>query len=168
MRCGENSLLILYKPFTPLTNISFVSMPSIALVCEYHFLTFGVMEGHSPWQTHAHAHRNSYTCIWCIHTMHRICGIYLDWVMRHYTTIYVDVKRGRYSTHLPPSAAYMRRWTGSALVHVMACRLSGAKPLPEPLLPCCQLDPWEQTLVKLESKYIKMYNGSHFVQGEMS
>ena len=27
----------------------------------------------------------------------------------------------------PPSAAYMRQWTGSALVQVMACRLFGAK-----------------------------------------
>ena len=32
----------------------------------------------------------------------------------------------------PLSAAYMRRWTGSALVQVMVCRLFGAKPLPEP------------------------------------
>ena len=29
----------------------------------------------------------------------------------------------------PPSAAYMRQWTGSALVQIMACRLLGAKPL---------------------------------------
>ena len=36
-------------------------------------------------------------------------------------------------THFP-SAAYMRQWTGSALVQVMACRLFGAKPLPEPML----------------------------------
>ena len=34
----------------------------------------------------------------------------------------------------PPSPAYMRQWTGSALVQVMACRLFGAKPLPEPML----------------------------------
>ena len=41
----------------------------------------------------------------------------------------------------PPSAAYMRRWTGSALVQVMACRLCGAKPLPEPVLTYSQFDP---------------------------
>ena len=40
----------------------------------------------------------------------------------------------------PPSAAYMRQWTGSALVQVMACRLFGAKPLPEPMLTYRQLD----------------------------
>ena len=33
-----------------------------------------------------------------------------------------------------PSATYMRQWTGSALVQIMACRLIGAKPLPEPIL----------------------------------
>ena len=41
----------------------------------------------------------------------------------------------------PPSAAYLRRQIGSALFQVMACRLSGAKPLPEPMLTYCQLDP---------------------------
>ena len=29
----------------------------------------------------------------------------------------------------PPSAAYMRQWIGSALAQIMACRLSGTKPL---------------------------------------
>ena len=42
----------------------------------------------------------------------------------------------------PPSAAYMHQWTGSALVQVMACRLFGAKPLPEPMLTYCQLEFW--------------------------
>ena len=32
-----------------------------------------------------------------------------------------------------PNAAYMRQWTVSALVQVMACRLFGSKPLPEPM-----------------------------------
>ena len=35
----------------------------------------------------------------------------------------------------------------------MACRLFGAKPLPEPMLTYCQLDPYEQTSLKFESKY---------------
>ena len=43
--------------------------------------------------------------------------------------------------------AYMRNWTGSTLVQVMACRLLGAKPLPEPVVTYCQLDPQEQTSV---------------------
>ena len=48
-----------------------------------------------------------------------------------------------------PSALYMRRGTGSALIREMASRLFGANPLPEPVLTYNQLDPWEQTSVKL-------------------
>ena len=39
----------------------------------------------------------------------------------------------------PPSATYMHQWTGSALVKVMDCRLFGAMPISEPILPYCQL-----------------------------
>ena len=35
----------------------------------------------------------------------------------------------------------------------MACRLFGAKPLPEPVLTYCQLDLWQQISVKFELKY---------------
>ena len=42
----------------------------------------------------------------------------------------------------------MRQLVGSELVQIMACRLFGAKPLSQPMLRYCQLDPWEQTLVK--------------------
>ena len=79
--------------------------------------------------------------------------------------------------YMRPSDAYMR-WIGSALVQVIACRLSGAKSLPEPMLPYCQLDPWEQTSVNFESKFKKktclswkcvskcrLRSGGHFVQG---
>ena len=41
----------------------------------------------------------------------------------------------------PPSAAYLRRWMGSALVQIMARRLFGAKPLSKLVLDYCQLDP---------------------------
>ena len=51
----------------------------------------------------------------------------------------------------PPIAAYMRQWTGSSLLQVMACRLIGAKPLPAPMLTYCQLDSWEHDSVKFES-----------------
>ena len=51
-----------------------------------------------------------------------------------------------------PSAGYMRKWNGSALLQVMACCLFGAKPLPEPMMTHCQLDPWEQISVKFVSK----------------
>ena len=60
----------------------------------------------------------------------------------------------------------------------MACHLFGAKPLSKPMLGYCQLDPWEQTSMKLHSKYktfhsckcnwqYRMLNGGHFVQGGM-
>ena len=42
----------------------------------------------------------------------------------------------------------MRRQPRISLVQIMACRLFGAKPLSEPMLDYCQLEPWEQTLVK--------------------
>ena len=53
----------------------------------------------------------------------------------------------------PPSAPYMHQWTGSALIQVMACRLFGAKPLPEPLLAYCQLDSWKQISLEFESEF---------------
>ena len=59
----------------------------------------------------------------------------------------------RHINSFPPSAAYMPQWTGSAVVQIMACRLSGAEPLHEAMLTYCQLDPWEQNLVKFESKF---------------
>ena len=78
----------------------------------------------------------------------------------------------------PPGAAYMRRWTWSALVQVSAWRLFGAKHLPEPMLTYYQLDSLEQTSVKFVSKYRNIHlkciwkrrlrNGGYFAQGEMS
>ena len=41
----------------------------------------------------------------------------------------------------PPRAIYMRLWTGSALIQVMAFRMFRAKPLPDPIMPCYQFDP---------------------------
>ena len=53
----------------------------------------------------------------------------------------------------PPSAAYIRQENRPALVQLMACRPLGAKPLPEPVLTCCQLDHWEITSLKFQSTY---------------
>ena len=41
----------------------------------------------------------------------------------------------------PPSATYMCQWIASSLVQIMACRLFSAKPLPEPMMTYCQLEP---------------------------
>ena len=51
------------------------------------------------------------------------------------------------------SAAYIRRWTGSAVDLIMACRLFSTKPLPWPMLTCFQLDSREQVSVKLELEF---------------
>ena len=50
-----------------------------------------------------------------------------------------------------------REWIGSALVQIIACRLFGAKPLSEPVLVHCQLDPWEQTSVNFFCQNIKLF-----------
>ena len=42
---------------------------------------------------------------------------------------------------LKRSDTYMRHWNKPSLVQIIACRLFGAKPLPEPLLFYCKLDP---------------------------
>ena len=47
----------------------------------------------------------------------------------------------------------MRQWTGSASVQSMACRLYGAKPLPERILAYCQFDSWEQISVEFKSEF---------------
>ena len=66
----------------------------------------------------------------------------------------------------PTSAAYMRRWTGSALVQKMACRIFGAEPLSEPMLGFCQLDTKEQnfSFTKMHVK-ISSAKWGQFVQG---
>ena len=73
---------------------------------------------------------------------------------------------------LPFSAAYMRRWTLSSLVQIVACRLNGSKPLFKPVLTYCQLDPKEHISMKsyLKFKYFHSRkcvwtNGGHFVHG---
>ena len=91
---------------------------------------------------------------------------------------------------ISPSAVYMRHWTGSALVQVMANRLFGAKPMTwtnadllligllgtNPIRIYCQLDSWQQILVKFESEFYPFYSrkciwnchliyGGHFSRG---
>ena len=68
----------------------------------------------------------------------------------HYSHPFVDSSS--------PTAAYMRQWTGSALVQLMVCRY-------------CQLDPQEQISMKShQNKKLSIHknafkNGGHFVQG---
>ena len=44
-------------------------------------------------------------------------------------------------TPTPVTVVYMRRWTGLAVVQLMACRLFGNKLLPKPMLTYFQMDP---------------------------
>ena len=50
------------------------------------------------------------------------------------------------------SPPYMRQWTVSSSAQLMACRLFGAKPLPEPMLAYYELDSW-QISVEFESEF---------------
>ena len=54
-----------------------------------------------------------------------------------------------------PSDAYMHQYNihVPTLLQIMACHLFGAKPLSEPMLPYCQLDPKEHISVKLYLKF---------------
>ena len=76
----------------------------------------------------------------------------------------------------PPSATYMRRWTGSALLQMMACRPEGAKLLSEEMLTYCQLDPKEHISMKFYLKFnffhswkcvwkCRLRNGGHLSRG---
>ena len=75
----------------------------------------------------------------------------------------------------PPSAAYMRQWIGWSLIHMMACRLFGAKPLSEPMLGHCQLrllgtNSWMSVKIrsfsfKNSNENVVCQNSGHFVQG---
>ena len=48
-----------------------------------------------------------------------------------------------------PNDAIWRQRSGSTLAQVMAYRLFGAKPLPEPMMTYCLLDSYEQSSVKI-------------------
>ena len=49
---------------------------------------------------------------------------------------------------MKPSDAYRRRQTRPSSAQIMVCRLFGDKPVSEPMLPYCELDPKERTSVK--------------------
>ena len=83
-----------------------------------------------------------------------------------------------YHNSSPPNATYMHQWNGWAIVQIMACRLFGAKPLPEP---CWLIVNWNlrnkfQWNSNQNTKLFIHENahecvvcqiGSHFVQGGM-
>ena len=112
-----------------------------------------------------------------------ICGIIVDRISTNHGKIWrkehLCPLLQRWINSSTPSVAYMLQWIGSALVQIMACRLFGAKPLPEPMLTYCQLNHWEETSVKSEWKFktfhswkctwkCRLWNGGHFDQGELT
>ena len=75
-------------------------------------------------------------------------------------------------------ASDLRQHNIPTLLQIMACRLFGAKPLSEPMLPYCQLDPTEHISMKFYSKFrsfhsrkytrkCRLRNGGHFVSAWM-
>ena len=91
---------------------------------------------------------------WCRHTLDlRDTFAHILQGCSHWTSVYWDPNGLDMINSSPPSAARMHKWTGSALVQVMAYCRFGAKSLREPVKIYCQFDPWEQTSVKFQSKY---------------
>ena len=79
--------------------------------------------------------------------LHGIHSAFLFSSVGSLTSIEIQKKEKEMNSS-PPSAAYMSQWIRSALVQIMAWHLFSAKPLSEPMLGYCQLDPWQQTSVK--------------------
>ena len=65
----------------------------------------------------------------------------IDWIVDYTWITYERIHSYASFNSSLPSAAYMRRCTGSALVQLMACRLFGAKPSPAPVLTYYKLAP---------------------------
>ena len=79
---------------------------------------------------------------------------------------------------LRPNDAYVRQLTRPSFVQIMARSLFGTKPLSEPVLAYCKLDPKEETSVKVQSKHkhahsrkciwqCRLQNDGHFVLGSV-
>ena len=65
--------------------------------------------------------------------------IYLAW--QEWSSLFIYVNSSA------PSATYMCQWIRSTFVQIMACPLFDTKPLCEPMLIYCHLDPYKQTSV---------------------
>ena len=71
----------------------------------------------------------------------------------HNQTRLCDTDDAAILQHIMQYPFHIAQWTGSSLVQVMACRLFGARPLPEPMLVYCPLDSWEKVSVKFEVEF---------------
>ena len=84
----------------------------------------------------------------------QICCRYkfINRIRKSYLLDYPHIYQG------PMSLKSQGQWTASALVQIMACRLFGAKSLPEPMLAYCQLDSREQISMKFESEFYQFHS----------
>ena len=103
------------------------------------YSTWGRLPGEYCWDYYSGAFSflsSYYNASWRLVPMDEILRYHLfKWITLTWPSKWIPVNSS------PPSAWYMCQWTGSVLLQVMACRLLGAKPLPEPILTCCQMDP---------------------------
>ena len=70
-----------------------------------------------------------------------------------------DINRAHWVNSLSLRDTYICHQTRPSLVQIMVCRLFGTKPLSEPILDYCQLDPCEHISVKIKKK---KYNNFHW------
>ena len=75
-----------------------------------------------------------------------------------FSAIGLLISVANYLTHSPLVPHIRVNELGHQLVHLMACRLFCAKPLPEPMLAYCQLDSREQISLKVESKLYHIHS----------
>ena len=59
------------------------------------------------------------------------------------------------------SDVYRQQYNIPTLFQIMACRLFDAKPLSEPMLPYCQLDPKEHISIKFHLKFKRKFKEMH-------
>ena len=100
-------------------------------------------ENPNNWATEEwrHLHLNIQHTAGNIYTVHAMVQVDLSIFVKDLSLTPGNLTRVPYCNSSPPSAAYMRQLTGSALVQLMACRLFGAKPCSKPILCYCLLDP---------------------------
>ena len=75
-------------------------------------------------------------CHWWIpHTKDEQCRVSMSWSHRIQSNFMVwwSLVWSQVINSSPLSVEYTHQWTGPSLVQVIACRLFGAKPLPEPI-----------------------------------
>ena len=106
-----------------------------------------VINVYKTWFVYSVRHSSRLCHTWCIQQSRKLTRFCVSCLPRN-----ISLRQYQCVNSSPPSAAYMRQWTGPSSVQVMACRLFGAKPLPEPMMAYCQLDSWEQSSAKFESE----------------